>query len=177
MALLGETEAILALVGRYNQITLWNWQQDRMATLDYRTGGQNDYITRLASAEQRPHLLAIADNQGHIALWNTEDCFENNCEALDTFTASEEGLRSLALSPDGCYLAAGGDDGRLRLWTLTNEGLRSRSQSDGTEIAHLGTPIYSVDLFVKDGRLAIAVGTLTGQIRLYRQDLNPLACG
>lgn len=176
ITLLGETEGILAIGGRYNQLTLWDWQQDRIANLDYRTGGQDDYITRLASAEQRPNFLAIADNQGDISLWNTQDCFDTDCEALDTFTASEEGLRSLALSADGCYLASGGDDGQLRLWTLTQAGSRSRTNPDGTVIANLGTPIYSVDLLVKEDRLAIAIGTLSGRIRLYRQDLNPLAC-
>ena len=95
VALIGPNDQTLAITGRYNKLLLWNWLQaetqnsppssrlglnnDDATTLfpiDYPSGGQDDYITSLATAEQKTFRLATADNQGRIMVWNLANCLD-----------------------------------------------------------------------------------------------------
>jgi WD40 repeat protein len=55
-------------------------------------------------------------------------------------------VRAVALSQNGCYLASGGDDGRVILWPLENRK-RAPQYRDGKIIAEFpGVRLNSVDI-------------------------------
>jgi WD40 repeat protein len=80
----------------------------------------NDYITALAWSivPNRLHpTLAISSASGEIKLW----------WGTDTLTTLQEvapsSIDSLAVSGDGRYLAAGGQDGKVKIWDLITQEL------------------------------------------------------
>ncbi|MEA5469652.1 WD40 repeat domain-containing protein [Spirulina sp. 06S082] len=140
LELVDREDDILAIAGRFNQLVLWNMKTDRTRVLPYRKGGKDDYIFSLATAELRPGLLATADNQGEITLWNLNTCLSDTgtCQILDRWSDGhgDRPVRSVSLSRDGCYLASGGDDGRVVLWPLSPDGSRAGVQyPKGIELA------------------------------------------
>lgn len=178
LALVGTQQHSLAIGGRYNQLVLWHWFADRttpkptLQPLPYPTGGQDDYITSLSVAQQQPTLLATADTQGRLSLWDLSACLSGtgNCELLDQWTNGHKGqpIRSVALSANGCYLTSAGDDGRVMLWPLTNTGQRLSEARDGQVIADLNTHLNSVDLQALQSDLLITTGSDDRQVRLFR---------
>ena len=118
LATVGREQNTLAIAGQYNDLKLWNWQSDELLTLNYRSGNQDDYITSLATAEDRPYLIATGDNQGAISLWNLQPCLTGTdpCELLDFWQDGHatQPIRAVALNADGCSLATSGDDGRAQ---------------------------------------------------------------
>lgn len=126
---------------------------------------QYNYITSLATHEEIndtsfPNLLASADTEGYITLWNLDkirQCIEQspgggeilNCSAarLDQWNDGHKGqpVRTVAFSQNGCYLASTGDDGRVMLWSLNLNG--ERATEKGKVVAQFpGTRLNSVDL-------------------------------
>jgi WD40 repeat protein len=77
-------------------------------------------------------------------------------------------VRSVALSQNGCYLASGGDDGRVVLWPLQNRK-RSPQYQDGQIIAEFpGVRLNNVDIKALDDNLFITTGDDKNRVRLYR---------
>ncbi len=72
---------LVVVGGRYNKLALWDWINSRIYELKYQwldwkkdnkfdpVMGQNQYIDGLAIADKK-NLLASADNEGYITLWN-----------------------------------------------------------------------------------------------------------
>ncbi len=190
LALLGEKSEILAIGGRYNQLMLWNTvTQDSplaLATEDTPHSSsptsQDYYITSLATPEQYPFRLAVADNQGRIRIWNLRPCLaasgpSQSCELLDQW---EEGhgsgaIRAIAFSRDGSYLASVGDDGRLVVWPLRDTGARLTKYLQGQAIAQSTQPLNTVDIaFIpttdenQNPLIQMVTGGDNGEIKLYR---------
>lgn len=181
LAFVGEDEQTLAIAGRYNQLLLWDWFDNRrLRPLSYPKGGQDDYIYSLATAQQKPYLLATADNQGTIMLWDLHQCISENvdCKIVDQWPLGHGGrpVRSVALSADGCYLTSAGDDGRVMLWPLTSEGLRSPQFTEGKEIVRLPTTINSVDLIAVKSDILMTSGDEEHRVRLYRVSKSDSGC-
>lgn len=179
-AVVGNETQQLVVGGRYNQLALWDWNQDEPVSIAYpRVGGQNDYIASVASAEHQPYLLATADYQGYITLWNLRPCLSGigACEVLEEWQDGHGGkaVRSLAFSEYGCYLASAGEDGRVMLWTLTAQGKRSLPFYNGTEIVRNPNSFYAVDVKVHKGSVLVASGSKDKQVRLNRQPRHPEA--
>jgi WD40 repeat protein len=179
----GNDESKLMVGGRYNQLFLWNLNDNQVRKIPYRPGSQNDYIFSIDQPEFNPYRLVTADNQGHITLWNLRNCLTKNeaCEILDEWSNGHGGkaVRSVAFSADGCYLASAGDDGKVRFWPLTSEGQRSQAFLDGQEITHSFNTekMNTLDIKVVNNLLLIATGSEDSVVRVTRKKRLPkLGC-
>lgn len=141
-------ETLMAIAGRLNQLVLWDITNNTTKTLAYREGGKDDYILSLAVAADRPSLLATADNQGWITVWNLDRCTQvtgpdasplgdRPCEIVDQWSDGHEGqpVQTVSLSEDGCYLVSGGGDGRVKVWPLNPNGSRATEYANGEALA------------------------------------------
>ncbi|HIK08257.1 MAG TPA: hypothetical protein IGS40_26845 [Trichormus sp. M33_DOE_039] len=170
LALVGQNKEDLVISGRYNNLAIWNSEQNKLRKISYTTpGSQNDYIVGLASAEYKPDLLATADTRGQITLWNMQSCLKQNntqCELLDQWSDGHRGkpVRSVALSRDGCYLVSGGDDSRVMLWPLTKDG--RRALPNGKQVRTNSQKFNSVDIRVVKNRILIISGNDDHRVRL-----------
>ncbi|MEG4303886.1 hypothetical protein [Microcoleus sp. D3_18a_C4] len=186
LKLIGDNNNNLVVAGRYNQLVLWDLSTDRTFKVPYPLGSQDDYILTVDTAELAPHILATADNKGNIMLWDMRSCLEGKgpCQMLDRWFHSKEGeaVRSISLSENACYLASGGDDGKVTLWALTSEGKRARELRNGEVVQKKVTHSYnnkkinSVHLKLVDGQVLIASGSDDTQVRVgkdkRREDLG-----
>jgi WD40 repeat protein len=180
LAAVGTGDTNLAIAGRYNKLLLWNFAANESRLMPYPEGGQDDYIQSLSVAADKPNLMAIADNQGHITLWDMRQCLveEVNCEVLDRWSGghSDKPVRSLSLSKDGCYLASTGDDGREVLWSLTREGKRDPKFLDGKQIGRFRTKINDIALILREDDILVVSGSDDRQVRLRSVQKNNTAC-
>ncbi|MEM6254121.1 MAG: hypothetical protein AAF821_14480 [Cyanobacteria bacterium P01_D01_bin.156] len=186
LILMGKDQTILAIAGRYNKLILWPWsdkhsaldaqtedfQTDNTVTVtNYPTGGKDDYITSVATAEQNPLRLITADNQGRIMVWNLAGCVDqpNECAIVDQWIVPTQApIRDIALSANGCYLVSASDDGQLILWPLTNQGRRFNKYLQGQTIKRINTGFNSVDIKVMQKYNLITSGADDSQVRMHR---------
>ncbi|MFE4106143.1 hypothetical protein [Almyronema epifaneia] len=170
LALVGSSETHLAIAGRYNQLVLLNLATESFRSVDYRAGSSNDYIFSVATALEKPNLLATADNRGYITLWNLSACLstESPCEIVDEWSTGHNGeaVRAVALSDDGCYLASVGDDGRAMLWPLTSNGTRQPNQAEGEVLRRSEEPLNAVDVLQNQNRVLLISGGNDAGVRL-----------
>jgi len=225
------TDPMVAVGGQFNRLVLWNWRSRVAYNLSYSWQEGNttfapvvsrqSYITAL-DASVPAKLIASADNQGFITLWNMEqlnDCMERaarktympfpgdaplpgvrvaqvdpfgnhyvdisvgtDCaEAIaDQWSSNSQniGVRALALTENGCYLASAGDDGRVMLWSLTNEG--TWQQNASKELAQFPASLNSVDIhYTRQGNQEVVLvvsDTPRNQVRLYREQVTSNGC-
>jgi WD40 repeat protein len=175
IALVGKNEESLAIAGRFNRLILWNLKEDSLKSLPYKPGSKEDYILSIATPEHHPELLATADNRGKISIWNLNNCLADDqpCERIDEWDTGHKGkpVQSVAFSPDACYLASAGEDGRVMLWTLDG---RTNQVLDGKPLAQSSKPINAVDLVRLDQKVLVVSGGDNHRVKLYQaQDLNP----
>jgi FOG: WD40 repeat len=184
LSFVGKDNRYLAVVGRYNQFLIWNLDQNKTFKVPYPTGGQDDYILSVDVAEIAPDILATGDNQGNITIWNMKNCLDSSgeCEVIDRWQGTKmgEAVRSVSFSDNGCYLASGGDDGKVMLWALTSEGKRPLAMADGSSLqTNLGIKqevsqsyrqkkINSVDLKIVGENILIASGSDDNEVRIAK---------
>lgn len=174
---LSKDEGTLIVAGRYNRILVGDWsdrnQLPQFQKLQYPSGNQNAYIYSIAVID---HLLATADNQGYIRLWDLNQCQNRavqflNCQLLDEWQmlySNREAMpvRSIKLSEDRRYLLAAGDNGKIMLWPLTSNGSRQPQFIKGKVIANYPKGINSIDVKIERQRLLIVSGSDDNQVRL-----------
>jgi WD40 repeat protein len=182
LALVGTGDRTLAVAGRFNQLRLWNWSDgsEPRAIAYPETGGQNDYIFAIEAAEYNPYLLVTADSQGSITIWNLQTCLSENqpCDRIvDRWSDGHDSqpVRALSLSRNGCYLATGGDDGKLKLWPLTADGRRADAYLEGIELAtSFGRQKFNaIDLKIANNNLLIVGGSDDLWVHLRRHPRLP----
>ncbi len=191
IALVGnDNDNTLAIAGRYNQLVLWNWVTDTTKTLTYpNSGGQDDYIQSISVPERQRNLLATADNQGYITLWNLNNCLPNNnssgqvgsqpCQLVEVWKDAHKAkpVRSIAFSNQGCYLVSGGDDGEVKLWGLTSNGRRASGELNGKTMITSNTPVTAVDIDLTPKEILVLSGTAEGKILSQKTNRVPaLGC-
>lgn len=160
-------------------------------------GGQNHYIDSLSISNEK-NLLAMADNKGYITLWDVEkmrQCINNyertennssnvsqsgqivrsiNLECNNAITEQwsngHQGspVRSVSLTQEGCYLASAGDDGRVKLWALQEEG--KRTIKEGKILAHYpNIKLNTVDAESREDLILVASDAKKFRVSLYRE--------
>ncbi len=174
LAPIGAVDKTLAIGGQFNRLVLWNWQTNRQKLLNYPPGSKDDYILSLATAEYQPALLAVSDNRGNLTVMN---CTEDNCEIVESWQGSDRPLHSVALSPNGCYLASAGDDGKVRVWGLGSDAKRLPESRVGKVVASPNSQIRSVALTQQQEDLLIALGSEDTRVRVMRQKGFNSSCG
>ncbi|MEU7020257.1 caspase family protein [Streptomyces sp. NPDC046203] len=145
----GTAGALLASSQRGGAIRLWDVSRPnapkRVAKLDLKGSAPIAFHPRL------PLLAALSPAK--LMLWNVSDPTRPSMAAA--VSLPENRSFSLAFSPDGRTLAAGGESGRLRLWDVS-EPSRPRPLFDRT-LGH--ATLWAVE-FNRDGRfLATGSGT------------------
>jgi len=180
LGLVGNTDANLAMAGRYNLLGIWNLPSDKIRRLPYRQGGPDDYIDSIATADEKPNLMATADNQGYITLWDMSQCLDKGgeCKILEEWRDGHGGkpVRSVALSNNGCYLASAGDDGRVMLWPLAADGKRVFEAAGERKVAQFANHVNSVGVALAGYDILITSGGDDRQVRLLRVKQNNTAC-
>ncbi|MEO0755730.1 MAG: WD40 repeat domain-containing protein [Cyanobacteria bacterium J06648_16] len=175
-ALVGPAEDTLALGGRFNQLMLWNFEEDRQIAIDYPVGDSNHYIFSLDVADEDATQLATSDNQGRILLWDLGRCLDGQvpCRPSDQWDDGHHGkaVNAISLTKDACYLASGGDDGRVMLWDLNPAGQVMRER----QLANFRQPINSVDVVQRGHTLLVVSGGNSHRVRLHHARANNTAC-
>lgn len=178
IALVGSRETALAIAGGRNRLSLLDLQTDKLRDISAVSGSQADYILSIAIADRKRTLLATANNRGRIQLWNLQPCLTGtaSCELLDRWTADPQGIHSVALSADGCYLASGGEGGKTMLWPLTPRGDRSTQGAKGQELGQSARSINAVDIVRVRDRILVARGGDDRQVSLHRTNAGSATC-
>ena len=156
-------------------------------------GGQHQYIVSLAIANT---ILVIADNQGYITLFDWPGCVNAKPKPPTVFEISQNGtkkaletrecqltridesseghsrkpVRSVAITPEGDYLASVGDDGRVNLWSLKHRNLKLLKT-----LATFPESLHSVDIKTQKGLISVTSDAPNHQIKLYRESINSYA--
>ncbi|NJM75976.1 MAG: hypothetical protein HC852_09540 [Acaryochloridaceae cyanobacterium RU_4_10] len=178
IALVGSRETALAIAGGHNQLSLLDLKTDKLQDISGVSGSQADYILSIATADRKRTLLATANNRGQIQLWNLQPCLTGtaSCELLDRWTADPQGIHSVALSADGCYLASGGEGGKTMLWPLNPRGDRSTQGAQGQELERSSRSINAVDVVRVRDRIVVARGGDDRKVSLYRTKAESTTC-
>jgi WD40 repeat protein len=178
IALVGSQETDLAIAGIRNRLALLNLKTNQLRDVSVDEGSQADYILSIATADRKKTLLATANNRGRIQLWNLQPCLSStaNCELLDQWTADPQGIHSVALSADGCYLASGGEGGKTMVWPLNPRGDRSSQSAQGQELNRSSRSINAVDILRGRDEILVARGGDDRHVSLYRTPAISSTC-
>jgi WD40 repeat protein len=185
LSLVGMAQQYLAVAGRSNKLDVMDLSQPRnsepLAKVPYREGGTNDYIVSLDSPLNRPNMLGASDTQGFVSVWTIEACVaapdaygnRGDCKLLDEWSGvSDAIIRAIAFTPDGCFLATGGDEGIIKVWPLTPAGVRDPDFPNGKIIDVLKTSVNAVDILRTGEQLTVISGADDGHIRLKSVHLS-----
>ena len=177
---------MLVSAGQFKRLMLWNLAAAKkpvatqiLLSSEFGNQGQNDFFWSIAFAG-RSHLLATADSDGYITLWNLDKCQEikpnNNvedsssqlpqtrCEISDRWRASQANIRSIRFTPDGQRLVSAGDDGQIIAWTLVGH---KQDRTKKVIVDTVSSKIINIDLATNERRTLIASGAEDSLVRLH----------
>lgn len=111
-------------------------EDNRLLRWDLLTGGRTDlighgsWIRRIALDSRQP-LLVSGSYAGRLIWWNP---FDPSPEPLRTVEAHEGYVRAVAVSPDGRYVATGGNDALVKIWSAADGKLITVLSDHATDI-------------------------------------------
>ncbi|CAO5151155.1 Anaphase-promoting complex subunit 4 WD40 domain-containing protein [Frankia sp. AiPs1] len=124
-----------------------------------------DYVAVDGAGTTVAVSLAVDGVDGTIEI---RDLRAGSSEPTVTFPGREATVYSIAISPDGALLAAGYDDGVVRVWDLRAALSTRAAASPVADLAEHGAIVQGL-AFTSDGRL-LASGDQDGTIKLFRLD-------
>lgn len=177
MMFAGGSRRFLAVAGQFNRLALWDFQSGEFIPVPYERAGNSSVITSVTVADSRPNVLAVSDSRGQISLWDLSTCLTvGDCPLQETDGWPGHGglpVRSLAMSEDGCFLASGGDDGRVVLWSLVRaNGTNGLRQDSARVLRRSRQGINSVDIVRLQDRLLVASGGNDRRVQLHSVPLE-----
>lgn len=139
------------------------WRVDTLAELH---GFYQDAQLPMRSVAFAPagSQLAVGGDDGVVRLWNNGlACQQSSDTSQGTlcvdvplrFRAHTTAVRAVAWSPDGQYLATGGDDGTLAIWTFT-QGQRASLLTTVKQT----NPVLAISWSVNQQQIATAAGNV-----------------
>ncbi|MBD2308745.1 hypothetical protein H6G17_25070 [Chroococcidiopsis sp. FACHB-1243] len=183
---LSPDEKVLISTGQFKRLLHWDLSQPgnprpTQISLSSQFGnqGENDFFWSIAFAP-KSHLLATADSDGYITLWDLQKCQmmksnylkypssqlpQTKCEISDRWQASPADVRSIRFTPDGRRLVSAGDDGQIVAWAIAENKKHDPTQKQ--IVASLSRRIASIDLVANQQRTLIASGGEDFQVRLH----------
>ena len=177
MMFAGGSRRFLAVAGQFNRLSLWDFESGEFIRVPYERASNRSVITSVTTAESQPNILAVSDSRGRISLWELSTCTTvDNCPIQETDDWPGHGglpVRWLALSEDGCYLASGGDDGNVVLWSLVKANGASGLRQDSSRVLRRSREgINSVDIVRLQDRLLVASGGSDRRVQLHAVPLE-----
>lgn len=126
-------------------------------------------IYRIAFVPGAPGKLISGDWDGHLVLWSRDATTGKTAmeRKLEIAPGDGEATRSMAVSPDGRWLAVGDDHGVLRLWDLA-DALQVEGRKPDKVTDHKGW--VNAVAFSPDGKVLVSAGQ---DEVLKRYDFNP----
>ncbi|HLW65892.1 MAG TPA: WD40 repeat domain-containing protein [Gemmataceae bacterium] len=115
---------LLASAGADNVIKVWTFDTGEQART---IQGHTKQITRLEFLGSTPQIITCSGDQT-IRMWNVD-----NGGTVRQFNSGSDFLYGVAVSPDGALVAAGGEDGVVRLFNGTNGQLIKQLLPPGVE--------------------------------------------
>ena len=150
-------------VGGDGGVQLWDTASRAVLASFPLPGAEYVNATAFRPAKAGPALLAVAVSNGTVELLNGST-LKPAAPALTVVSAAAQAAESVAFSPDGRLLAAGADDGSVRLFDVTDPAHpRQLAVAHGAGDAD---PIYTV-AFAPDGRTIAAASVNTDSVQLW----------
>jgi WD40 repeat protein len=184
----------LAIGGNFKRFILWEWDKNsakqlsptiavqKLDKLDSNlSAGNDDYIWSLTFAPKAPNILATADSDGYVTIWDLSQCQQGrnsrpatpvrelDCQkrgVLDRWQAGQKGIRSIVFNEDGQLLASAGDDGKIVVWSLNSE--YKHDPQGRVEVYDSNQKINSIDMKKTTQGVEIVSGGKDFQVRLHR---------
>jgi len=116
----------LASAGADNAIKVWDFEKgEQTRTMN----GHTKQVTRLQFVGATPRIVTCSGDQS-VRMWNVDSGGTER-----QFQAGGDFLYAVSVSPDGALVAAGGEDGTIRLYNGTNGQLIKQLLPPGAETA------------------------------------------
>jgi len=102
------------IVGINNKIFMWKWDQENVATRSVIMSGQNENcgLSVLTTSTNGYYIIA-GTHAGDVMVWDADSGV-----LVTTFKAHTQQVSALAVSADSLWLATGGTDALIRVWSL-----------------------------------------------------------
>lgn len=186
--------SLVVVGGQFSRLALWDWQNQQVYAVPYNREVKADDFPRLKGKQQSINslavakdLLATADSEGLITLWNmnqVRQCYarpnvKSGIASDDPDSApcrgavikqwqagqNAQAIRAVALSKNACYLASAGDDGEVVLVPLSN----GRPQLDRRKVlGRFQQGVQSVDITVQGNEILVTSDAEGDRVMLYR---------
>jgi WD40 repeat protein len=116
--------------------------------------------------------IAEEPHPGVVKLWDLSKLTE-----IASFTAHENGVYSMALSPDGLVLATGSFDSTLKLWDMHSQTIRAELEGHTKPVNSLVFLNYGKILVSSDEGGELIYWDVAKQAKLARERLVPSVTG